>query len=138
MDDRLDQILRVLGADDDVAELAWAGNGLVLVDRERQDVGGPVLATVLAVQLLDACLVDQLDREMALPHARGRESRFSRAPEARIIGVDLDHACGSAAAGLSARRADAAQVPGVTRARRRPPRSAGRACAGRRPPASGG
>jgi hypothetical protein len=90
VDDGLDQVLGVLGADDDIAELAWPGRRLVLVDRERQNVSRLVLAAVVAVQLLDAPLVDQLDREVAVGYAGGLESRLRRAPEARIVCLDLD------------------------------------------------
>ena len=42
VDDGLDQVLGVLGADHDVAELARPGGGAGLVDREREHVGGLV------------------------------------------------------------------------------------------------
>jgi hypothetical protein len=90
VDHGLDQVLRVLRADDDVAQLARAGDGLVLVDREREDVGGLVLPAMLAVQLLDAGLVDELDREVAVADARRCERRLGRAPEARVGCLDLD------------------------------------------------
>ena len=90
VDDSLDQILRVLGTDDDVAELARPRDGLVLVDRERQDVGGRVLAAVVAVELTNAVLAAELDRQVAVADARGRERRLRRAPEARIVCLDLD------------------------------------------------
>ena len=48
VDDRLAQVLGVLGADHDVAELARAVPRPALVDRERQHVGRAVLAAVLA------------------------------------------------------------------------------------------
>ena len=52
VDDGLAQVLGVLGADHDVAQLARAGaRSPSLVDREREHVGRPVLAAVLAVEL---------------------------------------------------------------------------------------
>jgi hypothetical protein len=65
----------VLGADRDVAELTRSGGGAGAVDREGEDVGWRVLATVLAVELADALGVDQLDGEMALLDVRGGERR---------------------------------------------------------------
>jgi hypothetical protein len=88
--DRLDQVVRVLGADDHVAELARPGDRPVLVDRERQHVGHAVLAAVFAVQLADALLADQLDRQVAVADAGGRQRRLGRAPEARLVCLDVD------------------------------------------------
>src|SRR3954462_5026962 len=85
VDDGLDQILRVLGTDDDVAKLAWPGRRLILVDRERQDVRGLVLVAMVAVQLLDAPFVDELEREWAVRDARCCERRLGRAAEARVV-----------------------------------------------------
>jgi hypothetical protein len=90
VDDGLDEVLGVVRADDDIAELAWPRRRPILVDRERQDVGRLVLAAVVAVQLLDALLVDQLDRQVAIGYAGGLESRLRRAPEARVVCLDLD------------------------------------------------
>jgi hypothetical protein len=90
VDDGLDQVLGVLRADDDIAKLAWPGRRPILVDRERQDVGRLVLAAVVAVQLVDVLLVDELDRQVAIGYAGGLESRLRRAPEARVVCLDLD------------------------------------------------
>jgi hypothetical protein len=68
----------VVGTDHDVAELARTGDGAGAVQREGEDVGGPVASAVLAVELTDPLLSDQLHREMhvpgPLPHA-GRPER---------------------------------------------------------------
>ena len=90
VDDGLDQVAAVLGADDDVAELARAGDGSRLVDRERQDVGRRVAAAVLAVELADPLFVDELDRDVAVLDAGRRKRRLGRAPQARIVCLDLD------------------------------------------------
>jgi hypothetical protein len=79
--DGLGQVLGVLGADHDVAQLARAGGGARLVDRERQHVGGRVEPAMLAVQLLDPRRRDELDREMAVLDSRGGERRERGAPE---------------------------------------------------------
>ena len=57
----LGQIGGVLRADDDVAELARAGAQPGTVDREREHVGRLVLTAVLAVELVDALGVDELE-----------------------------------------------------------------------------
>jgi hypothetical protein len=88
--DRLDQVVRVLGADDHVAKLARSGDRPGLVDWERQHVGRAVLAAVLAIELADALLVDQLDRQVAVADADGRERRLGGVPEARLVCLDLD------------------------------------------------
>ena len=84
VDGRLDDILGVLGADHDVAKLARAGDVAGAVDRERQDVGGLVLAPVLAVQLGDPLRADELDRQVAVAHAgrarAPRETASRRSP----------------------------------------------------------
>ena len=66
MDGRLGEVVGVLGADDDVAELARAGRRAGAVDREREHVGGLVAAAVVAVELADPLRVDELDREVAV------------------------------------------------------------------------
>jgi hypothetical protein len=45
---------------------------------------------MVAVQLLDPCLVDQLDGEVAVRDAGRSKRRLGRAPEARIVCLDLD------------------------------------------------
>jgi hypothetical protein len=65
----------VVRADHHVAKLARPQRGSRLVDREGQHVGGLVAPPVLAVELLDAPGVDQLDREMAVLDARGGKRR---------------------------------------------------------------
>jgi hypothetical protein len=90
VDDRFDHVSGVLGADDDVAQLARPRDRLVLVDRERQHVGRLILAAVLAVQRADALLSHQLDGQVAVLDAGRRQRRLGRAPEARIVCLDLD------------------------------------------------
>jgi hypothetical protein len=90
VDDGLDHVRRELGADDHVAQLARAHNRPVFVDRERQDVGRLVLAAVVAVQLADAVLADELDRQVTVGDACGRQGGLGRAPEAPIVCLDLD------------------------------------------------
>jgi hypothetical protein len=80
----------VLGADDDVAQLARSRNRLVFVDREREDVGRRVLGAMLAVQLTDALLANELDRQVPVFDAGRGQRRLCRAPEARIACLDLD------------------------------------------------
>jgi hypothetical protein len=90
VDDRLAQVGGVRRADDDVAQLAGAGRLAGLVDRERQDVGRSVLAAVLTVEVVDALLVDEFDREMTLADPRCFERCGCRAFEARFVCLDLD------------------------------------------------
>lgn len=90
VDDRLDEILGVLRADHDVAELARPGHCAVLVDRERQDVGRRVLAAMVAVQRADPLLVDQRDREMPVGDAGRGQGRLGGAAEALVVCLDLD------------------------------------------------
>jgi hypothetical protein len=45
---------------------------------------------VVAVQLANALLGDQLDRQMAVADARRGERRLGRAPQARFVCLDLD------------------------------------------------
>jgi hypothetical protein len=45
---------------------------------------------MLAVQLLDPLLVDQLDREVAVADAGGVQRRFGCAPQASVVCLDLD------------------------------------------------
>src|SRR4051812_8095512 len=80
VDDRLAQVRGVRRADDDVAELAGPGRLAGLVDRERQHVGGPVLAAVRGVQRGDPPGVDELDRDVAVLHAGRRERKRHEAP----------------------------------------------------------
>ena len=76
VDDRLDQVLGVLGADEDVPQLALEAGArsvlVVLVDRERQDVGRPFLLAPGLVELGDPLGVDELDRDVAVLDPRGR------------------------------------------------------------------
>ena len=75
VDDRLAQVGGVLGADDDVAELAQPGGqpGVGAVDREREDVGRALLAAVLGVELRDPAGVDELDRDVPVLDPGGGE-----------------------------------------------------------------
>jgi len=76
VDDGRAQVLRLLRADHDVAELAWSRRGTALVDRKRKDIGRLVAATVLAVELANARGIDQLDRNVAfLDPRRGERQR---------------------------------------------------------------
>jgi hypothetical protein len=45
---------------------------------------------VIAVELVDALLVDQLDREVPVGHTGGSECSAGRAVEARVVCLDLD------------------------------------------------
>src|SRR5579863_7029342 len=70
MHDRLAQVGGVLRADHDIAELARSDGQLVVaVDREREDVGRLVDRSMAPVELADARLADELDRDMAVEHA---------------------------------------------------------------------
>jgi hypothetical protein len=81
----------VLGADDDVAQLARAGRRACAVDREREHVGGLVEVAVLAVEALDLRSGDEGDREVAVAYAGRRERRLCGELEARIVAsLDLD------------------------------------------------
>jgi hypothetical protein len=91
--DSLDQVFGVLGADDDIAELARAGDRLVFVDRKRENVGRVVFAAVLAVQLANAVLVNELDRDVPVVDTGRSQSRLGRAAKARIVCLDLDQRC---------------------------------------------
>src|SRR5579862_509546 len=74
VDDRLAQVGRVLRADHDVAELARPHRRrVVAINREREDVGGLVDRAVAPVELPDPRLADELDRDMAVEHARAGE-----------------------------------------------------------------
>ena len=77
--DRLAQVGRVLGADHDVAELARAEGLAGLVDRERQDVRRPFLATVLRVQLGDPPGIHELHRDVTVVKARRGERKAHEA-----------------------------------------------------------
>ena len=56
----------------------------VLVDRERQHVGRPILAAVVGVELGDALGVDELDRHVAVVDPR-RRRRQRRRPRSRAV-----------------------------------------------------
>src|ERR1019366_6008339 len=96
VDDRLAQILGVAGADHDVAELARADAGAVLVAPEREHVGR-LLAAGIPVELADPLLVDKLDRQMPLlDPRRGQRQRaeFLDLDRGRALdgrGIDPDH-----------------------------------------------
>jgi hypothetical protein len=89
---RLDLIRGVLGADDDVAQLARPGRGARLVDREREDVGRLVLAAMVAVELADPCLADQLDGQVS-GQAGGGQRRLRGAAELLPGCLDLAQTC---------------------------------------------
>jgi hypothetical protein len=72
----LAQVLGALRADRDVADLSRPLGRAGAVNREREDVGGLVEAAVLAVQLADALLRDELDRDVpVVDPARGERQR---------------------------------------------------------------
>jgi hypothetical protein len=73
MDNGLAQIVGVLGTDHHIAQLAWAHGGARLVDRKGQHVSRSVACPVAAVELANAPLVDEGDRQMPLPDARRGE-----------------------------------------------------------------
>ena len=73
MDRRLPEIVRLLRADDDVAELPRPGRGRGAIDREGECVGRAVNAPVQPVQLANALRVHQLDGDVPVTHARGIE-----------------------------------------------------------------
>jgi hypothetical protein len=91
----LGEVLGVLRADHDIAELARPSGRAGLVDREGQDVGGAVAPPVLAVQLADASLSDELDREMPVVDPGGGERGEGRPSERfrRVDEVELDQLC---------------------------------------------
>ena len=78
MDRRLDHVGRVLGADHNVAELTRPGRRPGAVDREREHVRRLVETAVVAVELADPALADELHREMAVADPDGGEGRLDR------------------------------------------------------------
>ena len=74
----LDQIGRVLRADDDIAELSRSSRRSDSIDREREHVSGLVLGPMEVIELANPRLGDELDREMAVADPgrpqRGRDS----------------------------------------------------------------
>ena len=87
----------MLRADHDVAELARAnGQRVVAVDREREHVGRLVDRAMAPVELPDARLADELDRDMAVEHPGAGEREGSelldleRRERDRADDVDLD------------------------------------------------
>ena len=87
MHDRLGEVASVIGADHDVAELARPGGEAALVDRERQDIGGPVDPAVLAVERANPIVVDERDGEMPLLDP-GRGQRGEGGPAKQLWGID--------------------------------------------------
>src|SRR5688500_1157270 len=77
VDGGLRQIVRVLRADDHVAQLARTGNRLGAVHGEREHVGGFVAVAVLAVELANPALADELDGDVAVVHP-GRDQGQAR------------------------------------------------------------
>jgi hypothetical protein len=65
----LDEVLGVLGADDDIAQLAGTGGRTGFIDRKREHVGGSVASSVLAVELAYAPGVDERHCHVPLPDA---------------------------------------------------------------------
>ena len=113
--------------------------GAVAVDREREHVGRPVLAAVLAVERpRSVCGVDELDRDVAVVDARRSRARArtsARGPRSARQRVRRCTSTSSTAHARRRRRSAGPQLaaPGARRARRRPRRSAARACGARRP-----
>jgi hypothetical protein len=98
VDDGLDEVLGVLRADNDVAELARFGGRPAAVDRERQHVGRPVAIAVLAVERVDLGRADEGDRQVqvAVDARRCQRSARSRVEarrgRRRVDDLDLDQA----------------------------------------------
>jgi hypothetical protein len=92
VDDGLGEILGVLRADHHVSELARAAGRAALVNRKGQHVGGAVAPAVAAVELPDAILADELDRQVAVldPGRRQRGERRRAQGLGRIDEVELD------------------------------------------------
>ena len=90
----------------------------VLVDRERQHVGRPVLAAVLGVELGDPLGVDELDRDVAVLDARRRRPRARTACRTSLGGSAPPITSTSS---IGSRGVGAACSPGAARA---PARSA--------------
>jgi hypothetical protein len=91
VDDGAHEIGASRRTDHDVAELARAGGGSALVDRKGEDVRRLVARAMLAVQLADPFLLDELDCEVALGYARGAQRRLGGAPQPRVTRPrDLD------------------------------------------------
>ena len=83
VDHRLRHIGGVLGADHHVAELARSrAHRPILIDREREHVGGRVAPAVLAVERRYAARVDQLDRDVAA-QPRAGQRQLGRTSQAR-------------------------------------------------------
>src|SRR5579875_1622633 len=96
--DRLAHVGGLLRADDDVAELARAGNLAVLVDPEGQHVGRLIFAAVLAVERPDALAADERDRKMAAAEPRrgqrqpaGAGQPITGDPGLRVKTAEADH-----------------------------------------------
>jgi hypothetical protein len=64
VDNGLAQIVGVLGTDHHIAQLARTHGGARLVDRKGQHVRGSVACPVAAVELANASLVDEGDRQV--------------------------------------------------------------------------
>ena len=102
MDERRAPLLpHDLRADDRVAELPRdpVRNRLALVDRERERVGRLVDAEVLALQALDLVRLDEVDAELAVVDAFGREHLPGERDRpllvdllpASVVDLDRDH-----------------------------------------------
>jgi hypothetical protein len=88
VDDGLLDVGGVLGTDHHVAQLARANRRARPVDGKREDVGGLVLAAVVAVQLADPLLAYQLDRQVPV-QAGGAKRCLGDAEELRGGCLDL-------------------------------------------------
>ena len=95
VDDRLAQVLGVLRADHDVAELARPGRRAALVDREGEHVGRLVAAAVLAVERRgsrSASTSSTARWPSSTPGGGERgERRRRRSSLGRVDELDLDH-----------------------------------------------
>ena len=78
VDDRLPDVVRPRGTNDDVAELSRSGRRTVLVDAERQHVRRLVELPMIAVQRTDSFLVDELDRDVAVVDPSRREGQCAQ------------------------------------------------------------
>src|SRR3954462_10497882 len=90
--DGLRQARRVFRADHDVPQFARAADWAPAIDGERENVGGPVDASMLSVQGTDPVGIDELDREMSVVDSGGGQCGGGGSLE-RGVGVELDQAC---------------------------------------------
>ena len=88
VDDGLAEVVRLLRADHDVAELAGTGRGTGFVDREGEHVGGLVDSAVAAVQATDVLGGDQLDGQVTLVDPRRGQGGLRRRAQGFVVAPD--------------------------------------------------